>query len=746
MSILPEKTDALRGKLVFRRRLLFLIFYLFCALALRFLYLWEFSESPLFSTPLGPDVEEYAAWANEILAGNFLWESVKIHSPLYPYFLAFLLWAFKGANALLYVRVIQILLGFVALVPICGALKLALSGDSRLVVDKTDENNSRYFQVLLVFMLLWAWYPPLIYYLGELTSEVLLVPLLSLSLYCLYTWDSKVQDNGASRGESQSRESNNEDAAIQEETSPARDSGASKRFGGGTNFLVGGGLFTGFAILTHPLALFFAVFEFAYYFTLLFSSKVGSPKQRSSTAAAPFIFALAAAIPILPVAYYNVAVLGADAPLQANGGFNFFLGNGPGADGTCRLRPGPEWDTAHAEAERDAKAAGTTKDGIFIKRTISHISSHPLEWASLLLRKSLYVWNWRELVAGADSWPLRYFTVFQARFKWAFGFCAVLALTGLFLNLRNPRYFHEYRHFLLLTAAFWFAQTILVTSGRYRIGMLPALLVLSSVGFVASLSKCASGGANALKCVLAVSAAAAIVILPKPPLNPERELAEARTIMGEALIRRGFFADAEKFLIASAKAVPNWSRNYNLLGLSLEKRRQYASADKAYRKAISVAPEDPTAYSNLATLYSERGHPEKAELYFKMAFSLGSPSAKLHYNYGLHCERTGRMADAVRQYDLCLKLDPAYKMALNNLGVIAFKRGKYIQAASLFSKALSFEPDNSRRMVNLAASLFLAGKKAEAKVWLRKALTLSPNSAGAIKLLREIREKEWKGI
>jgi hypothetical protein len=42
--------------------------------------------------------------------------------------------------------------------------------------------------------------------------------------------------------------------------------------------------------------------------------------------------------------------------------------------------------------------------------------------------------------------------------------------------------------------------------------------------------------------------------------------------MGEALIRRGFNIDAEKFLVASATAMPNWSRNYNLLGLSLERR------------------------------------------------------------------------------------------------------------------------------------------------------------------------------
>ncbi|MCK5844949.1 MAG: hypothetical protein KAG97_09595, partial [Victivallales bacterium] len=386
--------------------------------------------------------------------------------------------------------------------------------------------------------------------------------------------------------------------------------------------LIGGGLFTGLAILAHPLALFFAAFEFCYYLLRLFVGKSLSPREVRGRALAPFIFAAAVAVPVLPITYYNMALLGSRSPFQANGGFNFYLGNGPGADGTCRLRQGPGWNLVHKEAERAAKRNATTKDEVFIQRTFEHIKAHPFEWGALLGEKALYVWNWRELIAGADSWPLRYFTYFQSLFKWAFGLCAVFALSGIFLNLRNPRFFREYRHFLIILAAFWFAQTLLVTSGRYRIGMLPAFLLISAVGVVALISRFSSGRANVFKGGAAALAAAVIVCVPRAPYDSGRELAEARTLMGEALIRRGFYADAESFLVASATAVPNWSRNYNLLGLSLERRREYASAEKAYRKAIGVAPEDPVAYANLATLYSERKRFKKAELYFRMAFSL----------------------------------------------------------------------------------------------------------------------------
>ncbi|MBU8901699.1 MAG: hypothetical protein KOO69_03080, partial [Victivallales bacterium] len=54
------------------------------AIVLRLLYLWQFSESPLFNIPIGADVEEYDNWAKEILAWGFSSQRLHIHAPLYP--------------------------------------------------------------------------------------------------------------------------------------------------------------------------------------------------------------------------------------------------------------------------------------------------------------------------------------------------------------------------------------------------------------------------------------------------------------------------------------------------------------------------------------------------------------------------------------------------------------------------------------------------------------------------------------
>ena len=99
--------------------------YILASLALRLYYLHEFSFSPLFETPRGPDVEEYCRWAKEITAGRILWTYVKIHSPLYSFFLALLYFFFANIqDCFYYIRLTQILLGFAACIPLCGTILL----------------------------------------------------------------------------------------------------------------------------------------------------------------------------------------------------------------------------------------------------------------------------------------------------------------------------------------------------------------------------------------------------------------------------------------------------------------------------------------------------------------------------------------------------------------------------------------------------------------------------------------------
>jgi len=699
-----------------------IVLYVLIGIAIRAFYLEQFAQSPLLETPKGADVEEYCIWAKEIIAGRILWPYVKIHAPLYPFFLAFLYSIFSNyPNTFFYIRLTQILLGFLACLPLAGVIVLIKKerSKSNLIEKKNNDLNNYTIRNLIIFLVIWGIYPPLIYYLGELTSEVLLIPLLSYAVYLLYKGDI-LPDNAPlfRRVKSNSKEKKESTTKINKKDKKSY------------IYLGVAGICSGLACIAHPLALFFLFFEIIYLF--LRKNLQGM-----------LVFAFLAFLMISPVTIYNMAILKEAIPIQANGGFNLYLGNNENSDGTCKLRPGPEWDAFHLGADYTSRQLGISKDSLLIQKTAIFIIKNPLKWLKLVGQKSLLVWNHKELTAGADLFPLRYFTSFQRYSSFSFGICAILALTAIFANWTNWSFYRHYRHILILILAFWVAQSLLVTSGRYRIAMIPCMLILTSWTIGNSIPFIKAKKGNIIKISLSLLAAIAIVYIPQAPFNLKKEKGEADTILGEAYLINQNYKEAEKHLLSARKKSPGYSRNYNLLGLLSEKQNKMNLALQYYLRAVKCAPSSPNAFMNIALLFSKKEDYQKADDFFKKAFALKTKSsADLYYNYGLFCYNKGEKSKAFKNYIKCIKIDPSHEMALNNLGIIFFIAGKYPEAAIYFQKVLQLEPRNPKRMINLASAKFALGKKEEALNIISKALKISPHLPGAHELKNKIKQRE----
>ena len=686
---------------------------LLAGVALRIHYLNSFSGSPLFDVPRGPDVEEYCEWAREIVAGRWLWDKVHIHSPLYPFFLAMLYRLFSHLSSCFYwVRFSQIMLGFACFVPLTGVIWLC-HGAGFAGAD-AGSSGRRKSAATLCFIALWSWYPPLVYYLGELTSEVVMVPLLSLALYLLYLSERETPLPSFVTG-------------VKPEAMERFGDGARKFWsfnlpGKGNPFHYLAGICSGLACIAHPFALFFVFSEIIYLYL-------------RSNFKALLWFTLASMTMVLPVSFYNIVILGENIPIQANGGFNLYLGNNPEADGTCSLRPGQDWDDFHLGAEYKASELGISKDSLLIQKTAVFIFKNPLQWLGLLGRKALMVWNHRELTAGADLHDLRYYTAFQDFFSWAFGVCAVLALTAIFTNLTNRSFIYGFRHVLILLGTFWIGQTLLVTSGRYRVSMLPCILILAA-WLISDLPNLLSAGRRAtLQLFAAALAACAIVYAPVAPFDPQRETAEAASLLGEAFLIKNDLDNAEKHLAYAAENLPPWSRSYNLMGMLYEARGDNARAMEHYLDAVRTAPSDPDGFMNIALLFSKKGHYDKAADFFEKAFSLRtSHSAELHYNFAVFRFTQGDMPQAYEHYLKCLDINPGHAMALNNLGILFHSQGQYREAALLFQRSLLMEPGNTRRMLNLAAAQFASGDPDAARATINNVLKIAPSMPEAAQL------------
>lgn len=649
-------------KSIFKKRW-FLPVILLVALILRLVYLWQFSASPLFSNPAGPDVQEYDDWAREIISGNILWETVHIHAPAYPMLLAAL---YKLSSFSLYaVRLLQLLIGLLCFIPLFYALKKVCAKNERLTP--------------YLFLCVAALYPPLIYYQAELISEALLIPLLSLSMALLYFGEFEPESSA--------------------------NTGFPRKY----LWFAGAGLTAGLAAATHPMSLIFIAAEAALLPVIHWKTASGTWKKLLPMGC----FIIAAALIIAPVCLRNSMLSGRFVLIQNNSGLNLFIGNNPDATGTCYVRPGPQWNALHNDAENRAAKLKVSEDRVYSGRTLEFIRSNPQEWFRLLLKKAVYVWNFRELISGADAAPLRCFTALQRGSAWTAGVILMLGLAGLALAVSRLRTLYSYRHFILLAAAFWAGQILTVTSGRYRLAMLPALFVFAAF-LIAVIIEERRKPRNVFTPLAYCVLAALIVYLPLPPVNAAKEQAEADSLMGEGYFKQYNYPAAEKCLTAALLALDDRARCLNMLGVIAEKRGDFKTAEQRFADAVQADPESPEGYMNLAIASSDAGDFPKSEKLFAQALAKGPGKPDVLYNYGFYLERRGDLRQAEQFYRRCLKEAPSDHRALNSLGIIEMSRRSYVRAAELFAAALSITPGNTGLMLNLAAALASDGRQAQA--------------------------------
>ncbi len=618
----------------------------------------------------------------EIIASQIIWDTVHIHGPAYPMLLAAFYKIFSFS--LPAVRFMQLLIGLLCFLPLFYSLKKLCAKKDGLVP--------------YLFLGIAAFYMPLIFYQAELISETLLVPLLCLTVALLYLGESKLELPGGH-----------------------------KTYLRHLWWFASAGLAAGLAAATHPMALIFIAAESVLLFIIDWKTKAAVWKKLLPASCFIF-FALAV---IAPVSIHNSIISGRLVLIQHNSGLNLFIGNNPDATGTCYVRPGPQWNSLHSNAAAEAEALNVSKDHIYSKRTLDFICRRPVQWLSLLLKKAVYVWNWRELISGADTAPLRYFTPLQRYSAWMSGGIMALSLAGLALAVSQRRTIYCYRHFILLAVAFWLGQTLTVTSGRYRLAMLPALFVFAAF-LIARIIAEQRNLRNYLMPLAYCGIAGLIVYLPSPPVNQINEQAESDSLMGEAYFKQNSYPAAEKHLIAALKTLDDRARCLNMLGVIAEKKEDFGAAARYFMDAVKSDPESPEGYMNLAINASNIKDFELAEKLFAQALNRGSAKPDVLYNYAFYLQRRGNIPLAEKYYQLCLKEAPYDRRALNAMGIIAMSKKAYKDAIVFFSRALSIVPGNSGMMLNLAAANASDGRTEKALEIVQDVLAHEPENRNAL--------------
>jgi Tfp pilus assembly protein PilF len=739
-------------KMLMKRKLLVgIITVMLTGLLMRLLYLHQYSMLPLFTYPAGPDVIEYDNWAKAILSGQWLWQLPQLHAPLYPWLLALL---YKLCNLNYYwIRLVQSLIGLVAFLPLFLLLKRQL----------------RSTWGAWGMLILAAVYPPLIFYQSELISEVLLLPLICITVYLFYLADLQLAKAGGIL---------NIRALL---------------------WYILPGLGCGLAIICHPLSVLFCG-------TAAVVMVLGKIKNSSSTGndtvagenrqnesdliccqsdqcqshrgattnsniansmheqadesrvkgryslsvalLAVGIMLIATAIIVLPVMFYNASLPGGRFAIQHNSGFNFFIGNNSDATGGCYVRPGQSWEHLQQVGKQAAATEHISLDRYYLNKSFDYITENPLSWLKLLAKKFIYVWNYREMRSGVDLEPLRYYTSFQRWTWWSGGVLMVMALFGLFVVVRRGELAFRYRYLLALLFSFWIALTLTVVSSRYRIAMFPAVALFAGVGscYLLKIVYRWRQWKRLIVPLIGLSIATAIVWLPTPYFNRSQDWAEADVVLGEMYLKHGKVMVAEKCFLRALKASAKMDRAYYGLGVVYMKRGQYQHAASFYIKSFQLNPYSCKSYVSLGILSMALHDLNSAGRYFAEAEKKWSNRPFLLYNYSVYLIKRKKIERAELKLKRCLKKEPANSKVLYALATIQLMRDQPEKAKPYFRRLLRITPRDHNALLSMAGVSLKTRQYAQADYYIKKLLTYYPESKQGIELQKVINKYLTKAV
>jgi tetratricopeptide (TPR) repeat protein len=355
-------------------------------------------------------------------------------------------------------------------------------------------------------------------------------------------------------------------------------------------------------------------------------------------------FAVGVCIFLVPSSIRHQAYFQTLSPFAAHGGFNFYIGNNPEAEGVfmspsgISSNPVSQIKTSIRVASREVGKDLTPYEAsaYWLRKGLSYLASHPIDAAGLYLKKIFLFFRKEEASLNIDYALSRDLVpLFKAPFL-SYGAIAPLCLIGLILALRRA----DDTRVLLVSYYAVSAASIMVffISDRYRLPSVPFAILFAAF------------------CV----------------------------------------TEVVKYL---------GSRRFGSAGASLAAAGACFFLVHYDFEALTANSVTGTHYNNLGTLYIRQGAPEKALEALRKAIELDPGLAAAHNNLGqLHIERK-ELETGIRHLNRALQLDPEYAVAHYNMGMALEKLGKPEEAKERYARAVDLSPHLAEARVNLATLL-----------------------------------------
>jgi len=389
-----------------------------------------------------------------------------------------------------------------------------------------------------------------------------------------------------------------------------------------------------------------------------------------------------------------------------------------------------------AEQALNRKLTPAGVSSYWTAQAFGFIQSQPVRWLQLLTRKFALACNAVEVMDTEDqytharwSWPLRIFGR-----VWHFGFVLPLAVLGL-MTTWPQRERMALLYFML--AGYVASLVIFYIMGRYRLPLIPVLLVFSAAG-VTQVRDFWQRSPRLVRVGATVTLLAIAVFANWPLLNRPIMGAATFDALGTALRKMGRSEEAVTHYQEALRINPDSDEAHNNMGVALSDQGRFNEAVAHYKEALRIKPDYAAVHNNWGNALVGLRRPQEALAHYQEACRIMPDFDEAHNNWGHALQGLGRPREAVTHYQQALRINPDFALAHYNWGYVLVQQGRLEEAVSQFQDGLRVDPDNAVPHYNLAVVLVMQGRLPDAIEHLRHALRLEPDYRDARHKLREV--------
>lgn len=663
--------------------------------AVRVMYFYEVRTHPDYNSPL-LDAKYHDYWARAITTGEWIPSDMQsdplirehpyVRPPLYPYFLAAI---YKVGNGSFDApRAVQFILGLLS-----AYMAAWMAG--------------RWFGwiagLVSATILCWHWIFP--YYEAQLVEPALVIPLLLI-------WMAVTVD-GLNM------------------FSPGR--------------ILVSGLLLGVMVLGRPNALLLAPAMVAWIFWSGWRDRI-NPRFAVTGV---LLFGTGLTLAISPAVIRNLAVSGELVPVTAVGGLNLYLANNPLADGYSGIAPDiRNWSSFdHPRLVRElGEQAGrklnyTEASSEWSRRAVAYMREHPGRVIELTFKKFLLLIGPKEVtVDREDEYERRDSRILSSLpggFSWMLAAAILAVLMQADTSRRTWHQRHEFMIPLIALVVFAVSYLPFTVIGRYRVPLLPILVILASGGFEQMAEWIRGRSWRALVSWLAAGLALFLLLRPN---YAGYQASEARWNLtrGLAFARQGDAKAAHGYLKHAVELAPGYAYARLNYGIALSRLERPEEALTQLVESVRIDPQ-PLTWQALGGLKKTQGDYEGAEQAFHEALAISPSEVTVHNDLGILFAELGEFGRAVQYFNRAVDIEPKYFDGWRNLAVALESAGRRAESLQAYEIARQLNPLDGSVAYGLARQLGLAGRYREAIEFLYESIRLKPDEAEWLGALAWIR-------